>query len=217
MPWPNKTYAAFIFDMDGTLINSIAAANRVWTRWAQSHGMDPAPVLEIMHGVRVIETMRRLNVPETSIEQEAEALTQAEIADTAGVVPIKGAPALLSALPPARWAIATSAPRLLAQRRLATGGIPLPEVLVTAEDVTRGKPAPDCFLLAARKLGVAATDCLVWEDTAAGVKAAEAAGADVIVISATHDKEFETSNPVVVDYQGLGVHVDAAGRLSVTR
>ncbi len=106
-----KSFAAFLFDMDGTLINSIASANRVWTRWAQSHGIDPAIVLRNMHGVRAIETVRRLNVPGMDAEREAAAITRAEIEDVEGIVPIEGAKAFLQSLPPDRWAIATSAPR----------------------------------------------------------------------------------------------------------
>ena len=214
--WPQKSYAAFIFDMDGTLINSITSANRVWTRWAQSHGLDPEPVLRVMHGVRAIETIRRLNVPGMDVEHEAAVLTQMEIDDLEGIQPINGAPALLRDLPPHRWAVATSAPRELAIKRLAAAGVPQPKILVTADDVTQGKPAPDCFLLAARHLDVPATDTLVWEDTLAGVTAAEAAGADVMVVSATHDKMFGTRHPVTVDYTRLGVNIDAAGRISLT-
>src|SRR5581483_232257 len=217
MPWPQKSYAAFIFDMDGTIINSIASANRVWTRWSQSHGLDPEAVLKVMHGVRAVETIRRLNVPGMNVEYEAAALTQAEIDDTDGIQPINGALALLRDLPPQQWAVATSAPRELAIRRLAAAGIPQPKVLVTADDVSQGKPAPDCFLMAARQLEVAAPECLIWEDSTAGVQAAEAAGSDVMVITATHEKTFETLHPAVMDYERLGVAVDDAGRLSLTQ
>jgi sugar-phosphatase len=216
MHWPKKTFAAFLFDMDGTLINSIASVNRVWSRWATSRGLDPVAVLRVMHGVRAVETIRKL-VPGIDADDEADKLTQAEIDDTDGIKAINGAPTLLHALPPERWAVATSAPRELALIRLRAAGIPQPRVLVTADDVTQGKPAPDCFLLAAQHLGVAADDCLVWEDTHAGVKAAEAAGADVMVVSATHEVAFETRHPVIVDYQDLGVAVDGAGRVRLTR
>lgn len=216
MPLPNKTYAAFLFDMDGTLINSIASANRVWTRWAESHGLDPVAVLRVMHGVRAVETIRRLNVPGMDVEYEAAALTQAEIDDIDGIVPIKGAVELLQDLPPERWAIATSAPRELAVKRLAAAGIPQPRAFITADDVTQGKPAPDCFAMAARQLDVRTSECLVWEDSIAGVQAAVAAGSDVMVISATHEKRLETEHPVIVDYEGVSVLVDDSGRLALT-
>ncbi len=203
--------------MDGTLINSIASANRVWTHWARSHGIEPERVLEIMHGVRAVETVRRLDIRGLDPEREAEVLTQAEIADVGGIEAIPGAATFLRSLPANRWAVVTSAPRALAVRRLAAAGVPEPEILVTADDVERGKPAPDCFLLAARLLGVAARDCLVWEDTLAGVRAAEAAGATVIVISATHAHPIETSHPVVVDYEGLTTTTQDASRSLVLR
>ena len=212
-----RPFAAFLFDMDGTLINSIASANRVWRRWATSNGIDPERILGEMHGVRAVDTVRRLNIPGLDPEREAEVVTQAEMADVGGITAINGAPAFLGALPGKQWAIVTSAPRVLATRRLAAAGIPTPGVLVTADDVTSGKPAPDCYLLAARLLGVPAHDCLVWEDTMAGVGAAEAAGAAVIVVTATHPHPIETTHPVVVDYEGLTTNVDDSGALLLSK
>lgn len=206
-------FAAFLFDMDGTLVDSIASANRVWRRWAASHGLDPEVVLRTMHGVRAIETVRRLNVPGMDPEREAHVLTLAEIEDVEGIVPIQGAKAFLHSLPPERWAIVTSAPRVLALRRLAAAGLPTPRVLVTADDVAQGKPAPDCFLKAALSLGVAASDCLVWEDAPAGVRAAEAAGAAVMVVTASHAHPIETSHPVITGYDGLKAVLDESGQL----
>lgn len=208
-PHVERRFAAFLFDMDGTLITSIASANRAWTRWATVHGIDPAYVLSIMHGVRSVDTMTRLGVADPA--GEAARLTESEIEDTEGTEPISGALTLLAALPPERWAIATSAPRRLALARLAAAGIPVPAVLVTAEDVARGKPAPDCFLLAAERLGVAATECLVFEDTRAGLAAAAAAGAAAIAITATHAEPLDTDHPRLPDYQALGVRVDEDG------
>jgi sugar-phosphatase len=208
-------YAAFLFDMDGTLINSIASANRVWTQWAYEHGLDPQPILRVMHGVRAIDTIRGLNVPGMDVEREAELLTQAEIEAVDGIVPIKGVLEFLHALPLNRWALVTSAPRELAIHRLAAAGVPRPLVMVAAEDVTRGKPAPDSYLLAARQLEVEPRRCLVWEDTLAGASAGQAAGMDVVLISATHDEPLQTHHPVVVDYEGMTVTVDSGGMLTL--
>lgn len=209
----HRRYAAFLFDMDGTLINSIASANKVWTQWAIGHGIEPAAVLRNMHGVRAVDTIRQLNMPGLDVEHEADLVTQAEIAATEGIVAIKGALALLRSLPANRWAVVTSAPRALAIPRLGAAGIPTPRVIVTAEDVARGKPAPDGYLLAARRLEVEARDCLVWEDAPAGIGAAEASGADVVVISATHDEPLQIRHPVVVDYDGMTATVDSDGML----
>jgi sugar-phosphatase len=207
-----QPFAAFLFDADGTLLDSIEAANRVWRRWALSHGLDPENVLRVIHGRRVAESIQLLK-PDADIERESALITANEIADVEGVVAIKGAKEFVSKLPPQRWAIVTSAPRALALRRLSAAGIAPPPVLVTAEDVTRGKPAPDCFVHAARLLDVAPEKCLVWEDTAAGIAAAEAAGAAAVVVSATHESHFETSHPVIADYEGLTVTIDRSGNM----
>jgi len=204
----HTSFAAFLFDMDGTLINSIRATERVWTRWALRHGLDVDAFLPTIHGVRCIETVRRQNLPGVDPEHEAAALTQAEMDDTDGVTAIDGVAALLASLPANRWAVVTSAPRALAERRLQAAGLPLPTLMVTSEDVTHGKPAPDCFLLAAKRLGVAARECLVFEDAPAGIQAAESAGASVIVISATHVHVMDTPHPVIAHYNDIRVAAD---------
>ena len=181
-----RTFGALLFDMDGTILNSIAAAERVWTAWAERHGLDVAAFLPTIHGVRGIETITRLALPGVDPHAEAHAILLAEIEDVDGVEAIEGAAAFLASLPADRWAIVTSSPRRLALRRLAAAGLPTPAVLVTAEDVARGKPAPDCFLLAAERLGQRIEDCLVFEDAPAGIQAAEAAGAAVAVVTVTH-------------------------------
>lgn len=203
-----KRYAAFLFDMDGTLLNSVIAAERVWANWARRHGLDVEAFLPTIHGVRSIDTVRRQNLPGVDAEREAEAISQAEIEDVDGVVAIDGVAAFLASLPKDRWAVVTSAPLALAQARMRAAGLELPEVVVTGEDVSRGKPAPDGFLLAAQRLGVAATDCLVFEDAPAGIAAAKAAGASVIVVTAAHLHPVETQDPTLARYQDLKVSTD---------
>ncbi|WP_028965299.1 HAD-IA family hydrolase [Sphingomonas phyllosphaerae] len=208
-----RRYAAFLFDMDGTLINSIPSAIRAWTAWAEKHAIDVDALMAVMHGVRAIETIRRFAPPGVDPQAEFEALLQAEIDDVADVVEIAGAAAFTRALPADRWAIVTSAPRSLAEVRLRAAGLAAPKVMVTADDIERGKPAPDCFLLAAERLGVAANDCLVWEDARAGIAAGEAAGADVMVITATHHQPLETAYGSVEDYRALSVEIAEDGAL----
>lgn len=198
-----RRYAAFLFDMDGTLINSIPSAVRAWTAWAERNRVDVDELMRVMHGVKAIETIRRFAPPGVDPQREFELLLQAEIDDVADVVEIAGAAAFTAALPPERWAIVTSAPRSLAEVRLRAAGVTAPAVMVTADDVERGKPAPDCFLLAAERLGVDARECLVWEDAPAGIAAAEAAGADVMVISATHHEPLDTRWRQVGGYDAL--------------
>ncbi|ARN18719.1 HAD-IA family hydrolase [Piscinibacter gummiphilus] len=204
-PFPDRRFAACLFDMDGTLLTSILAAERVWAAWARRHGLDVDTFLPTIHGVRCEDTVRRQNLPGIDVAAEVAWVTEAEITDTEGVAPIPGAPAFLASLHPDRWAVVTSASRALATVRLAAAGLPVPAVMVTAEDVERGKPAPDGYQLAARRLGVAAEDCLVFEDAPAGIAAGEAAGAAVLVITATHSHPVASSHPVVADYQGLQI------------
>ena len=211
-----RKFAAFLFDMDGTVLNSIAAAERVWTKWAERHGLDVASFLPTIHGKRAIETIGGLGLPGVDAVAEAAALLKAEAEDLAGIVPIPGAVAFLKSLPPQRWAIVTSAPRELALLRMHAAGIPVPAMMVTGEDIAHGKPAPDCFLLAAKHLGVAARDCLVFEDAPAGIAAGEASGASVMVISATHVHPMVTPHPSIRSYDEIGITVDDAGLIELS-
>jgi len=211
-----RKFAAFLFDMDGTVLNSIAAAERVWTKWAERHGLDVASFLPTIHGKRAIETIGGLGLPGVDAVAEAAALLKDEAEDLEGIVPIPGAVAFLKSLPPERWAIVTSAPRELALLRMHAAGIPVPAMMVTGEDVVHGKPAPDCFLLAAKHLGVAARDCLVFEDAPAGIAAGEASGASVMVISATHVHPVVTPHPSIRSYDEIGIAVDDAGLIELS-
>lgn len=206
-----QLYAAFLFDMDGTILSSIKAAERVWTTWAEQQGLEVASFLPTIHGRRAVDTIARLQLPNIDPLKEAEALTLMEIADVAGIEPIAGAAQFLNALPPERWAVVTSAPRTLALARIAAAGLPVPACLVTADDVKQGKPAPDCFLLAAQRLGVAIENCLVFEDAPAGIQAAEAAGASVLVITATHTHTLDTAHQQTQDYTRLSVQATKQG------
>jgi sugar-phosphatase len=213
----DRAFAALLFDMDGTILSSIKAAERVWAVWATRHGLDVASFLPTIHGVKSVETIRRLNLPGVDPEAEAAAITQAEILDLDGIEPIAGAAAFLNSLPADRWAVVTSAPLALALRRMESARLPLPKIFVTAEDVQRGKPAPDCFLLAAGRLGQRPQDCLVFEDAAPGIAAAEAAEASVLVVTAAHTQRLESAHPAIVDYTALIVRAKDDGRLSLAK
>ena len=201
--------------MDGTLLTSIAVAERIWGRWAQRHHLDVASFLPTIHGVQTVDTIRRLALPGVDPEIEAAAITRAEIDDVDGIEAIAGAADFLRSLPADRWSIVTSATRDLALRRLAAAGLPLPTVIVTAKDVERGKPAPDGFLLAAKRLGFPISDCLVFEDAPAGIAAAEAAGASLIVITAAHPQSTPTRHIAVTSYETLAAEPTATGSLQL--
>ena len=210
-----RKFRAFLFDMDGTIINSAAAAERVWGVWALRHGLDLATFLPTMHGARAEDTIAKLGLPGVDAQAEALGITQAEVDDVEGIVQIPGAANFLSSLPTDKWAIVTSAPVALATRRLQAAGIPLPAVMVTAEEVSAGKPSPEGYILAAKKLGVAPTDCLVFEDAAVGIRAGEAAGAAVVVITASHKHPMETSHATVASYEDLVARIDGNGYLAL--
>ncbi|WP_349959830.1 HAD-IA family hydrolase [Rhizobium sp. ZPR3] len=216
MPFDDRSFGAFLFDMDGTVLNSIAVAERVWTAWAEKRGVDAIALLATVHGSKAIETITRLGLSGIDPAEEVRVLTQAEIDDVAGVEPIAGAIGFLKNLPRDRWAIVTSAPRELARVRIAAAGIPWPEVLIAGEDVQNGKPAPDCFMLAARMLAQPIEQCLVFEDAPAGIEAAEASGASVLVISATHRTPLFTRHPTIVDYDGVHASINADGSLRLS-
>ncbi|WP_336763263.1 HAD-IA family hydrolase [Asaia sp. VD9] len=213
--FPGKAFDAFLFDMDGTILTSIIAAERVWTLWAQKHGLDVEKFLPTIHGVQTIETIRRQKLPGVNPVAEAHWITSRELEDTHGIDPIPGATAFLNSLPADRWAIVTSASRELALKRIEIAGLPLPTILITAEDAPNGKPAPDCFLLGAERLGFKAENCAVFEDAPAGIKAGEAAGASVVVITATHTHEVDVPHPTVPGYEALKAHRLPDGRLSI--
>lgn len=182
---------ALLFDLDGVLVDSGASTERAWRLWAEKHDLDAQEILKIAHGRRTVETVQ-LVAPHLSAEDEKAILEDIEVEDVAEIGEILGAAELLRALPPERWAVVTSGTRKLATSRLHQMSLPVPRVLVCAEDVTNGKPDPECYLKAARLLGVDSEDCIVIEDAPTGIEAAHAAGMRVIVLATTHSAE-ETS------------------------
>ncbi len=178
----NQSYAAFLFDMDGTLLDSSAVVHRVWGSWANRHGIDAPTLLANVHGVRSEDTIRRFGGAGVDVAKETQWILEAEVGDVDGVVALQGIHAFIEALDPGTWAIVTSAPRALAEVRLRAVNLPIPEVMITGEDVQRGKPDPQGFLLGAQRLGVSIDECLVFEDSPAGVAAAKAAGAHVAIV-----------------------------------
>ncbi len=170
--------------MDGVLINSTPAVARVWRRWAIEHGFDPVEVVARAHGRPSLTTVREY-LPDADAEVENREVERSEIEDLEGVLPLPGALELLASLPQERWTIVTSSTRPLAEVRLRAAGLPLPMKLITASDITYGKPHPEPYLRAAALLGFPPADCIVFEDVPAGVRSGKAAGARVIAFRTT--------------------------------
>jgi mannitol-1-/sugar-/sorbitol-6-phosphatase len=176
--------AALLFDLDGVLINSTPAVERVWHSWAIEHGFNPTDVVTRAHGRPSLTTVREF-LPNADHEAENREVERREIADLEGVIPLPGSLDLLASLPPDRWTIVTSCTRALAEVRIRAAGLPLPAKMITSNDITHGKPHPEPYLKGAAVLGFPAAECVVVEDVPAGVCAGKDAGAKVIAFKTT--------------------------------
>ena len=189
-----------LFDADGVLVDSDASVERAWTRWSHRWDLDPAAVLAMVHGRRSADTVALL-IDHADRARALADIDRYEVEDAEAVTACPGAAELLSSLPPGAWAVVTSGKRELAAARLAAAGLGVPTVLVTADDVPRGKPDPAGYLLGAEGLGLPAAACVVLEDSPAGIAAGLAAGAAVLGVS---ERALASDAVVVVrDLRGL--------------
>ncbi|MFA3874124.1 HAD-IA family hydrolase [Streptomyces sp. MMCC 100] len=204
---------ALLLDMDGTLVNSDAAVERVWRRWADRHGLDGDEVMKVVHGRQGYASMALL-LPDRPMEQNhadnARMLAE-ETADTEGVVAIPGAPEFLASLRGLPHALVTSADVALSTARMAAAGLVQPDVRVTAESVGASKPDPEGFLKGAAELGIAPADCIVFEDSGAGIAAGRAAGMRVVGVGPRAG--LHGPDVVVEDLTRVRVEADADGTL----
>jgi sugar-phosphatase len=190
--------------MDGTLVDSTSVVERQWKLFAERHGLDYAHIMRISHGRRSEETIcevaPHLATPEILAEFDA-----AEFEDRHGVVAVKGAADLIGKLKANEWAVVTSASRALARDRLTTVHLPVPTVLIGADDVQEGKPDPQGYFAAARRLGVDRSSCLVFEDTVPGLEAARAAGMRAVGITTTFAHSQLGFVACIADFVGVGL------------
>ncbi len=198
---------AFLFDMDGVLVDSRAVVERTWQRWAaERHPIDLVKLLHVAHGRKARDTLR-IMAPSLATDEEVAWLDATEIADVEGLRVLPGAKELVTALPRDRWAIVTSCGRDLARLRLSSAGVPEPDVLVVAEAVQRGKPAPDGYRLGAERLGFEPRDCIVFEDAPAGVAAGKSAGARVLALTTNYAPEdLQGADAMIADLGSIHVH-----------
>jgi len=199
---------ALLFDNDGTLVSSLESVHRCWTRWAEEFGITAEEFARVeLHGRPAVEIAADL-LPADVVPQALARIEQLEVEDVpnGGVHLLPGTRAFLDALPADRWAVVTSATRRLAEARLEAVGI-LPKTLVAADDVTRGKPDPEPYLLAARDLGVDPARCVVFEDAPAGLRAGRAAGMTTVALTTTHQAHELDADLVVENLSALSALV----------
>lgn len=200
---------ALLFDLDGVLADSTANVVGHWSGWARRHGLDVDALLRVVHGRRAIDVIREVT-PALDAEAELATLVAEERDDTTGVVALPGAAALLARLPAGHWAVVTSGVRAVALARLRACALPVPPLLVAADEIARGKPDPEGYLTAAARLGVAPADCVVVEDAPPGLAAARAAGMRCVALTTTHaESALGGADVVVPTLAGLRVGVTA--------
>ncbi|MEU4998926.1 HAD family hydrolase [Streptomyces sp. NPDC021622] len=202
---------ALLFDNDGTLISSLESVYRCWTRLAQEYGITAEEFARVeLHGRPAVEIIADL-LPAERVAEAVVRIEELEVSDVAGGVELlPGTLELLGSLPPERWAVVTSAGRRLAEARLAEVGI-RPKMLIAADDITRGKPDPEPFLLAARKLGVDPARCVVFEDAPAGLTAGRAAGMTTVALTTTHQAHELSADVLVKDLSDVSAQAIAGG------
>src|SRR5437868_10693165 len=198
--------SGFLFDLDGVLVDSRASVERTCRRWALHHHLDPEQVLQIAHGRRTRDTVQAA-APHLEADREAAWLDAAELADIDGLSVVPGSREFLAALPASRWGVVTSCGRALAELRLTSVGLPVPTILVTSEDVSQGKPAPDGYRLGARRLGLDPAACVALEDAPSGIAAARGAGARVIALTTMLGaRDLVGADATISDFTAIHVH-----------
>jgi sugar-phosphatase len=212
---PTFSCSAILFDLDGVLADSTRQVDREWREWADRKGVDGDAIMAFAHGVRTIEVIRRV-APQLDAEMEAAAIENHEAHDQRGVVVMPGALELVASIPKGRWGVVTSGSRLLATNRLPHCGLPVPDVLVTSDDVVNGKPDPEPYLKGAELFGLSPAECLVIEDAPAGIQSAHAGGLKVIAITSTYPAEaVKHADAVVATLRQIQVRSNGAKKLVV--
>jgi mannitol-1-/sugar-/sorbitol-6-phosphatase len=196
-----------LFDMDGVLISSLGSVERSWQTWAVRHGLDVRETIKAAHGMRAIETVRKLK-PDVDHAAELKVIEDLEVGDNEGLEVLEGVLEILESVPQKFWTIVTSATERLARSRLAFAGIPVPQHIVTADMVTHGKPDPEPYLKGAEILGLAPSDCIVIEDSTSGAKAGHAAGCKVLATTFSHRiEQLAAADWIVESLAGMRISI----------
>jgi sugar-phosphatase len=205
--------AAVLFDMDGTLVDSTAMVEAVWTEFAHANGVEPSLVIDFAHGRPSRDTIASFAADPDRTDEWLEWIHTAEGERFTEVTAIPGALDAVLAMPSGRWAVVTSALHAPAAERLAQNGFPVPPVLIGADDVTRGKPHPEGYIAAAKALGLEPHDCIVFEDTEAGIEAARRAGAAAVAVGGVTARDIAGR---VADFTRVTVRPAGDGEVEIT-
>lgn len=204
-----------LFDLDGVLVDSTPCASRIWKAWAREQGLDPEYMVQVAHGRPTVETVR-LVAPNLDAAAETAKIEDREVNDVEGLKVLPGAKELLTSLPGESFTIVTSGSRRLATARLRAAGLPVPERMITADDITNGKPDPEPYLKGAKLLGFPPAECLVFEDAPPGIVAAKAAAMTVIALPNTYAVERLSEADLIVDsLQAIHVEIAPSGALKI--
>jgi mannitol-1-/sugar-/sorbitol-6-phosphatase len=212
----NFQCSAILFDLDGVLVDSTRSVARQWRLWAAENNIDPEKVVAIAHGRRTIEVVRIL-APHLDAKAEESRIEKREADDIDGVAVMPGAAELLKSIPEAYWCVVTSGTRYLATSRLRFAALPIPRVLVAAEDVQKGKPDPEPYLKGAELLKVKPGQCVVLEDAPAGIRSAHAGGMKAIALTSTYPaSELQEADAVLQNLKQIQVRgLDGHRKLQV--
>ncbi|WP_157822424.1 HAD-IA family hydrolase [Psychromonas sp. Urea-02u-13] len=196
---------ALLFDLDGTLVDTTAAVEQLWLHWANKHGLDKEAILSEIHGTPGEYIVKKF-APHLDLEAELDLLFAHEEKLVEHVIAIPGAKEMLEQLGDMPWGIVTMSTKSSALKKLKIAGLPIPHVLVSADDVLQGKPHPAPYLKAAQWLDICPEQCLVFEDAKAGITSGINAGMSVIqIMHAAHSPVFADSHHHFQDWCGVQI------------
>lgn len=204
------TIAGALFDMDGTLVDSIPAVESAWRIWAQELGISvPSPS---MHGKTARAVVVASELAADEYEPAQRRLTEIESRPGQSLDALPGARTLLVSLPQERWGVVTSAARSVALARFGATDLPEPAFRVTGDDVSSSKPAPEPFATGMRLLVAEGHEGVVvaFEDTVAGATSAFEAGCLVIGMLGTDERALLESHAHIVLESLEGVRADSS-------
>jgi sugar-phosphatase len=203
--------SAVLFDLDGVLVDSRRVVERAWRQWAQEQEIRAEDVLAVAHG-RIARDVVRIFAPQSNIHEQVLRIARHEARDSGGLAAFPGALECVGVASRGRWGVVTSGGRKLATGRLVAAGLPVPEIMVTADDVTSGKPDPEPYERARRELDVPASGCVVVEDAPAGIQAGKRAGMTVLAVTTTHaSSSLRDADHVFTTLRGITEYLLAAG------